>query len=77
MFNKKLPDSLTCKNCQRNLAITEINLKNHALKKEFCLLHSELKSVLNYIDFARVCSLFLSSKDMVLKSHDSIQQKKV
>ena len=31
LANKKLPDSLTYKICQRNLSITEINLKNHAL----------------------------------------------
>ena len=79
LANKKLQDSLTYKNCQRNLLITEINLKKsrlRVLKKEFYLLHSELKSVLNCIDFAHVCSLFLSSNDVILKSHDSIQQKK-
>ena len=76
LANKKLQDSLTYKNCQRNLLITEINLKKsrlRVLKKEFYLLHSELKSVLNCIDFAHVCSLFLSSNDLILKSHDSIQ----
>ena len=80
LANKKLQDSLTYKNCQRNLLITEINLKKsrlRVLKKEFYLLHSELKSVLNCIDFAHVCSLFLSSNDVILKSHDSIQQKEV
>ena len=46
------------------------------LKKEFYLLHSELESVLNCIDLTHVCSVFLSSNDVVLKSHNSIQQKK-
>ena len=46
-------------------------------KKEFYLLHSELKSVLNCIDLVHFCSLFLSSIDVILKSHDSIRQKKV
>ena len=76
LANKKLQDSLTYKNCQRNLLITEINLKKsrlRVLKKELYLLHSELKSVLNCIDFVHVCSLFLSSNDVILKSHDSIQ----
>ena len=57
---------------------TEINLKNSqlsVLKKEFYLLHSELKGVLNGIDFAHVCSSFLCSNDVILKSHDFIQQK--
>ena len=57
---------------------TEINLKNSqlsVLKKVFYLLHSELKGVLNGIDFAHVCSCFLCSNDVILKSHDSIQQK--
>ena len=80
LANKKLQDSLTYKNCQRNLLITEINLKKsrlRVLKKEFYLYHSELKSVLNCIDFAHVCSLFLTSSDLILKSHDSIQNQKV
>ena len=67
--NKKLQDSLTCKNCQRNFLITEISLKKshlRVLKNKFNLLHSELKSVLNCIDFTHV----------MLKPHDSIQQKK-
>ena len=79
MLTKGLQDSLTYKNGQRNFLITEINLKKsrlRVLKKEFYLLHSELKSVLNGIDFAHVCSLFLSSNDVILKSHDSIQQNK-
>ena len=61
------------------MLIIEINLKKsrlRVLKNEFYLLHSELKSALNSIDFANVCSLFLSGHDMILKSHDSIQQKK-
>ena len=63
LANKKLQDSLTYKNCQRNLLITEINLKKshlRVLKKEFYLHHSELKSALNYINLAHVCSLFLT-----------------
>ena len=79
LANKKLQDSLTYKNCQRNFLITEINLKKshlRVLKKEFYHLHSELKSVLNCINFAHVCSLFLSSNDVILKWHDSTQQKK-
>ena len=78
LANKKLQDIFTYKNWQRNLLTPAINLKKsrfRVLKKEFDLLHSELKSVLNCIDFAHVCSLFLSN-DVILKSHDSIQQKK-
>ena len=78
LANKKLQDIFTYKNCQLNLLTSAINLKKsrfRVLKKEFDLLHSELRSVLNCIDFAHVCSLFLSN-DVILKSHDSIQQKK-
>ena len=62
LANKKLLDSLTYKNCQHNLLIIEINLKKlhpRVLKKEFYFLLSELKSVLNCIDFIYVCSLSL------------------
>ena len=79
LANKKLQDSFSYKTCQQNVLLTEINLKRsrlRVLKNEFYLLHNELKSVLNCIDFVHVCSLFLSSNDVILKSHDSIQQKK-
>ena len=77
LANKKLQDSLIYKNCQRNLLITEINLKKsrlRVLKKKFYLVHSELKSVLNCIDSGHVRSLLLPSNDVILKLHDSIQQ---
>ena len=45
------------------------------LKNEFYFLRNELKIILNCIDFTDVCSLFLSSNDVILKSNDSIQQK--
>ena len=79
LANKKFQDSFSYKTCQHNLLLTEINLKRsrlRVLKNEFYLLHNKLKSVLNCIDFAHVCSLFLSNNDVILKSHDSIQQKK-
>ena len=70
LANKKLQDSLTYRNCQRNLLTTEISLKKsrlRVLENEFYLLHSELKSVLSCIDLAHVCSLFLSGNDVTLK----------
>ena len=79
LANKKLQDSLTYNFCQCNLLIPEITLKKSCLrvfKNEFYLIHSELKNILNCIDFAHVGSLFLSNNDMILKSHDSTQQKK-
>ena len=69
LAKKKLQDSLRYKNYQSNLLITHINLKKShltILKKEFYLLHSELKSVLNCIGFAHFWSLFLSSNDVIL-----------
>ena len=71
LANQKLQDSLNCKYCQRNLLITEVILKTSRLRvlnNEFYLLHSKF-------DFAYVFSPFLSSNDVILKSHDSIQQK--
>ena len=50
LANKNLQDSLTYKNWQCNFLITEISRKKshlRVLKKEFYLLHSELKSVVN------------------------------
>ena len=34
-----------------------------------------LKIILNFIDFAHICSLFLISNDRSLEKHDKIQQK--
>ena len=39
------------------------------LKNVFYLVHSQLKSVLNYIDVISDCSFFLSSNDSILKTH--------
>ena len=39
-------------------------------------LRSDLQFRLNCIDFAHISTIFLSSNDNLLKSHDSIQQKK-
>ena len=39
------------------------------LKNVFYLVHSQLKSVLNYIDLISDCSFFLSSNDSILKTH--------
>ena len=71
LANQKLQDSLNCKFCQRNLLITEVILKTSRLRvlnNEFYLLHSKF-------DFAHVFSPFLSSNDVILKSHDSFNKK--
>ena len=79
LSNKKLEDFLTHKNCQSNLLITEINLKNsrlRVLKMNFFFSVECLEIVLNCTDFAQVCSLFLVSNDVILKPHYSIQKNK-
>ena len=46
------------------------------LQNEFNRLRSDLQFRLNCIDFAHISAIFLSSNDNLLKTHDSIQQKK-
>ena len=46
------------------------------LQNEFNRLRNELQFKLNCIDFAHIYSIFLSSNDSLLRTHDSIQQKK-
>ena len=47
-----------------------------ALQNEFNRLHNELQFKLNCTNIAHISAIFLSSNDNLLKTHDSIQQKK-
>ena len=79
LANKNLQNSVTYRKCQQNLLQTEIkNKKSHlgTLQNEFNRLRSDLQFRLNWIDFAHISAIFLSSNDNLLKTHDSIQQKK-
>ena len=79
LANKNLQNSVTYKKCQRSLLQTEIdNKKSHlrTLQNEFNGFRNELQFKLNCIDFAHISAIFLSSNDNLLKTHDSIQQKK-
>ena len=79
MANKNLQNSVTYRKCQQNLLQTEINNKKshlRTLQNEFNRLRSDLQFRLNCIDFAHISAIFLSSNDNLLKTHDSIQQKK-
>ena len=79
MANKNLQNSVTYRKCQQDLLQTEINNnKSHlrTLQNEFNLLRSDLQFRLNCIDFAHISAIFLSSNDNLLKTRDSIQQKK-
>ena len=79
LANKNLQNSVTYKKCQRSLLQTEIdNKKSHlrTLQNEFNRLRNELQFKLNCTDFAHISAIFLSSNDNLLKTHDSIQQKK-
>ena len=53
-------------------------IRNHirTLQNEFNRLRSDLQFRVNCIDFAHISAIFLSSNDNLLKTHDSIQQKK-
>ena len=64
--NKNLKDSNTYKQCQKSLLLTETDMiKSHlrVLQKGFSFLRKELQSNLNSIDFAHICSLFLSGNE--------------
>ena len=79
MANKNLQHSATYKKCQQNLLQTEINNKKsdlRTLQNEFNRLRSDLQFRLNCIDFAHISAIFLSRNDNLLKTHDSLQQKK-
>ena len=79
LAKENLQNSVTYKKCQRSLLQTEIdNKKSHfrTLQNEFNRLCNELQFQLNCIDFAHISAIFLSSNDNILKTHDSIQQKR-
>ena len=76
---KDLGNSVTYRKCQLNLLQTEINNKKsrlRTLQNEFNCLRSNLQFSLNCTYFPHISAIFLSSNDNILKSHDSIQQKK-
>ena len=79
LANKNLKNSVTYKKCQRQLLKAEIDSKESRLKvlrNKFNHVKCELQIILNFIDFAHICSLFLISNDQSLEKHDKIQQKK-
>ena len=73
--NENLKDSNRYKQCQKSSLLTEIGIKRSHLQvlwEDLCFLHKELQSVLNCIDFAYICSCFLSSNDSSIKIHEDI-----
>ena len=70
---------MTYRKCQRQLLKAEIDSKESRLKvlrNKFNHVKCELQIILNFIDFAHICSLFLISNDRSLEKRDKIQQKK-
>ena len=79
LANKSLQNSDTSRKCQQSVFQTQgNNKKSHlrTLQNEFNRFRRYLQFRLNYIGFAHISAIFLSSNDNLLKSHDSIQQKK-
>ena len=77
--SKRLKDSKAYNSCQTRLLNEEISLKKSAvrqLKTEFKSLKDILQVKLNSIDFAHICSLFLTSNDKTLKRHSETHEKK-
>ena len=76
---KDLRNSVAYTKYQQNVLQTEINNKKshlRTLQNEFNRLWNDLQFSLNCTGFAHISATFLSSNDNLLKSHDSIQQKK-
>ena len=77
LANKNLKNSLTNRKCQRQLLKAETDSKESRLKvlrNKFNHVKCELQIILNFIDFADICSLFLLSNNQSLEKHDKIQQ---
>ena len=80
LANRSLRLSLTYSCCQSNLLLEEIRLKKSSVKvlrKEFDNLLSSLQQQINLIDCAHICSQFLKSNDLQLKSNSVVRQKKL
>ena len=78
LANKNLKNSMTNRKYQRQLLKAETDSKESRLKvlrNKFNHVKCELQIILNFIDFADICSLFLLSNDQSLENHDKIQQK--
>ena len=79
LANKNLKNSMTYRKCQRQLLKAEIDSKESRLKvlrNKFNHVKCELQIILNFIDFAHICSLFFISNDRSLEKHDKTQQNK-
>ena len=78
LANRNLKNSVTYRKCRRQLLKVEIDSKEPHLKvlrNNFNHVKCKLQIILNFIDFAHICSLFLISNDRSLEKHDKIQQK--
>ena len=76
---KNLQNSDTYRKCQQSVLQTQWNNKKshlRTLQNEFNRFRSYLLFRLNCTGFAHISAIFLISNDNLLKSHDSIQQKK-
>ena len=79
LANKPLRSSLTHAQFQSILALEKIRQKKSnviILRKKFGNLRSSQHQQINSIDYAHICSTFLKSYDLKLKSNSVVQQKK-
>ena len=68
---------MTNRKCQRQLLKAKTDSKESRLKvlrNKFNHVKCELQIILNFIDFADICSLFLLSNNQSLEKHDKIHQ---
>ena len=76
---KNLQNFVISRKCEQSLLQREINNKKshlRTLQNEFNCLRSDLQFRLNYIDFAHISTFLVSSNDNLLKTNESVQQKK-
>ena len=74
--NKNLKNFHIYKQCQKSFLLTIKKSRPQVLQKGFSFLRKELQSVLNSMDFAHICSLFLSGNDSSIKSQENIPKNK-
>ena len=79
LANKFVRSSLTYAQFQSNLLLEKIRQKkSHVrnLKKDFDNILSFLQPQINLVDYTHICSMFLKSNELKLKSNSLVQQNK-
>ena len=76
LVNKSLRSILTYAQCQSNLLLQEIRQNKFNVRINVRVFRSSLQQRTNLINYTHICSKFLKSNDLKLKSNRVVQQKK-